>query len=41
MAMKEAVFLANVLYNMTNKTPESIAAVFKDYHRQRRPEAEL
>ncbi|KAF9355351.1 hypothetical protein BGX26_006667 [Mortierella sp. AD094] len=40
MAMKDAVVLANCLYNMTDKSDESIKTAFASYYRQRYLEAE-
>ncbi|KAG0353655.1 hypothetical protein BC939DRAFT_497687 [Gamsiella multidivaricata] len=34
-AMQDAVVLANCIYNMNDKTPESLTAAFKDYREQR------
>ena len=40
MAMKDAVVLANCLYNMDDKSDKSIKRAFADYYRQRYLEAE-
>ncbi|KAF9355354.1 hypothetical protein BGX26_006670 [Mortierella sp. AD094] len=40
MAMKDAVVLANCLYNMRDKSNESIETAFANYYSQRRREAE-
>ncbi|KAF9359793.1 hypothetical protein BGX26_011452 [Mortierella sp. AD094] len=41
MAMKDAVVLANCLYNMKDQSLKSIKTAFKSYYRQRFPEAEI
>ena len=40
MAMKDAVVLANCIYNMKDLSDESVKAAFTSYYRQRYPEAE-
>ncbi|KAF9381928.1 hypothetical protein BGX21_001971 [Mortierella sp. AD011] len=40
MAMKDAVVLANCIYNMKDLSDESIKTAFSSYYRQRHPEAE-
>ncbi|KAF9150796.1 hypothetical protein BGX20_005593 [Mortierella sp. AD010] len=40
MAMKDAVVLANCIYNMRDLSDESIKTAFSNYYRQRYPEAE-
>ncbi|KAF9996625.1 hypothetical protein BGZ79_009630 [Entomortierella chlamydospora] len=40
MAMKDAVVLANCIYNMRDESDKSINAAFNSYHRQRHREAD-
>ncbi|KAF9993998.1 hypothetical protein BGZ80_007955, partial [Entomortierella chlamydospora] len=40
MAMKDAVVIANCIYNMKDLSDESIKSAFASYYRQRYPESE-